>query len=145
LEIVTWSPHPENRPLALGHFAERLRAEGADGLASGPSRDDEAGFAEATEVVAHEGLAEPDVVDQLADAGRAVGQPAHDAQPVHVGEGLVEDADLAEVVRLVDDRGDRAADPGGRGAQLGSDPARPTSRVAARSGRSAMRIYIKRR
>ena len=51
------------------------------------------------------------------DGGLAVGEPAHDAQPVHVGHDLVEGAQLAQVFGLGDGRGDRAADPGGRGGQ----------------------------
>jgi hypothetical protein len=141
LEIVIVSAHPENGPLALGDLAERLRAEGADGLAAGPSGDDEPGLAEAAEVVAHERLAEPDMVDQLTDARRPVGQAAHDPQPVHVGERLVEDADLAEVVGLVDDRGDCAADPGWRG----QGGLRSAGRPRGPGRRAATRVYIKRR
>jgi hypothetical protein len=57
------------------------------------------------------------VVDEVADARLAVRETPHDAKPVHVGQRLVEDADLAEVVRLVDDRRDRGANVRGRGAQ----------------------------
>ena len=45
------------------------------------------------------------------------GQALDDAQAVDVGEGLVEVAQLAQVIGLVDDRGDRRADAGGRGGQ----------------------------
>jgi len=65
------------------------------------------------EVMADERLAEPDVGDELGHAGLAVGQATHDAQPVHVGEGLVEGAQLAQVVGLEDDRGDGRAESGG--------------------------------
>jgi hypothetical protein len=53
--------------------------------------------------------------DELGDGGLAVGEPAHDAQPVDVGHDLVEGTQLAEVFGLGDGCGDRAADPGGRG------------------------------
>lgn len=70
-------------------------------------------------MVAHERLAEADVVDELADAGRPVREAPDDPEPVDVGEGPVEGPDLAEVVGLVDDRRDRGAEPGGRRAQGG--------------------------
>ncbi len=47
-----------------------------------------------------ERLAEPDVLDQLGDRGLAIGEPAHDAQPVDVGHDLVEGTQLAQVVGL---------------------------------------------
>ena len=51
--------------------------------------------------------------DELRDAGLALGEAPHDAQAVHVGEGLVEGAQLAQVVGLEDDRGERRAESGG--------------------------------
>jgi hypothetical protein len=57
------------------------------------------------------------VVDEVTHAGRSVGEAPDDAQPIHVGQGLVEDADLAKVVRLVDDGRDRGAEARRRGAQ----------------------------
>ena len=57
-----------------------------------------------------ERLAEADGVDQVADGGRSLAQPPHDAQAVHVRQRLVEDAQLAQVVGLIDDRGDGAPD-----------------------------------
>ena len=45
----------------------------------------------------------------------AVRQAAEDPQAVHVGEGLVDEPELAQVLGLVDDGRDRAADAGGRG------------------------------
>ena len=48
-------------------------------------------------MVADERLRQPDVVDELGDRRLALGEPAHDAQAVHVGEGLVEGAQLAQV------------------------------------------------
>lgn len=63
------------------------------------------------------GLAEADVVDELGDRRLALGEPADDPEPVDVGQGLVDEADGAEVVGLVDDGGDGRADAGGGGAQ----------------------------
>jgi hypothetical protein len=68
-------------------------------------------------VPADERLREADVVDELGDGGRAIRKALDDAQPIDVGEGLVEAAQLAQVVGLVDDGGDRRADAGGRGGQ----------------------------
>ena len=66
---------------------------------------------------AHERLGEPNVIDELRYRRRARGQALDDAQAVDVGEGLVEAAQLAQFVGLVDDGGDRRADAGGRGGQ----------------------------
>ena len=66
---------------------------------------------------ADERLGEPDVLDELGHRGRAGRQALDDPQPVDVGEGLVEEAELAQLVGLVDDRRDGRADPGGRGTQ----------------------------
>ena len=84
-------------------------------MVSRPTRRrlDEPGDAEALEVVADERLRQADVGDELGDAGLALGEAPHDAQAVHVGEGLVEGAQVAQVVGLDDDRGDRRAEPGG--------------------------------
>ena len=53
--------------------------------------------------------------DELRNGRLALGQASNDAQAVHVGHDLVEGTQLAEIFRLCDGRGDRAADPGGRG------------------------------
>jgi hypothetical protein len=68
-------------------------------------------------VPADQRLGEPDVVDELGNGRRALGQSLDDAQAVDVRQGLVEAAQLAQIVGLVDDRGDRRADVGGRGGQ----------------------------
>jgi hypothetical protein len=57
------------------------------------------------------------MLDQLGDCRAAIGQPTDDPEAVDVGEGLVEGTDPAEVLRLLDERGERAADPGGRRGQ----------------------------
>ena len=67
------------------------------------------------------------------------GQPADDAQAVHVGHDLVEGTQLAQVFGLGDGRGDRAADPGGRGGQ-GED----SGLGVVRRGTSTT-VYINRR
>ena len=64
-----------------------------------------------------EGLAEADVFDQVRDRGFALGEPSDDPEAVHIGQRLVNQPNCAEVVRLVDDRGDRGANSGGRRAQ----------------------------
>jgi hypothetical protein len=93
-----------------------MRQEAADGLAADPPGLDQAGGAETADVPRDEGLRQPHVVDELGNGGLGASEPLHDAQPVHVGEGLVEGAQCAQLLRLVEDGGDRAADAGsGRG------------------------------
>jgi hypothetical protein len=43
------------------------------------------------------------MIDQLGHRCRTVGQALNDPQPVHVGEGLVKQPNLAQVIGLVDD------------------------------------------
>jgi len=100
-------------PSARSDFAERLGTEGADRLSTHPAGLDQARDPKPLEVMADERLAQSDVRDELGDAGLAVGQPADDPQPIHVGECLVERAQLAKVVGLKDDRRDRRAEAGG--------------------------------
>jgi hypothetical protein len=57
-----------------------------------------------------ERLGQADLRDELGDGRFAVGQAAHDPEPVDVGERLVDEAQLAKLVRLEDGVGDRAAD-----------------------------------
>ena len=57
------------------------------------------------------------MIDELGHRRRARGQALDDAQAVDVGERLVEAAQLAQVIGLIDDRGDRRADVGGRRGQ----------------------------
>ena len=63
------------------------------------------------------GWREPTWAMSSRDGRLALGQPADDAQAVHVGHDLVERAQLAQVVGLGDGRGDGAADSGGGGGQ----------------------------
>ena len=94
-------------------LAERLGAQGADRLAPDAARRDETGDAKPLQVVTDQRLTESDVRDELGHAGLAFRQATDDAQPIHVGEGLVKQAQLAQVVGLEDDRGDRGANAGG--------------------------------
>jgi hypothetical protein len=50
--------------------------------------------------------------NQVGDACVTVGQPPHDSQAVHVGEGLVHEAEAAELVGRIDDRRERGAQVG---------------------------------
>jgi hypothetical protein len=59
-----------------------------------------------------ERLRQADVVDELGDRRLGVGEPLDDPQPVRVSEGLVEGPQRAQLLGLVDDRRDRAADAG---------------------------------
>jgi hypothetical protein len=105
--------HAENGAFAGGELGEGLLTKAADRLASVPTRLDDAGCTEATEMPRHEGLREPDVGDEFGDRRLALGQTPDDAQPVHVGHDLVEGAQLAQILGLGDGRGDGAADSGG--------------------------------
>ena len=107
----------EDGALAGRELGERLLAQAADRLAALAAGLDDARGAEAAEVPRHERLGEPDMGDELRDGRLALGQAADDAQAVHVGHDLVEGTQLAQVFGLGDGRGDRAADPGGRGGQ----------------------------
>ena len=62
---------------------------------------------------AHERLRQADLLDQVRDRRVAVREALDDAEPIDVGECLVDDPQLAELVGLVDDRGDGRTDPGG--------------------------------
>jgi hypothetical protein len=53
------------------------------------------------------------VLDEIPDGGRAPSEAPDDAQAVDVGECLVEQPQLAKVIGLVDDGGERRADAGG--------------------------------
>jgi hypothetical protein len=98
-------------------------SQAADGLASVSARLDEARRTKSGQVPAHKGLRQADVLDQVRDARFPLGQAAHDPQAVHIREGPVHDLELAQVVRLVDDRGQRRTNSSGGGAQ-GTPPRR---------------------
>ena len=61
----------------------------------------------------HQGLRQTDLGHELGDRRLARREPANDAQAVDVGEGLVDEAQLAELVGLEDGVRDRAANAGG--------------------------------
>lgn len=66
---------------------------------------------------AHERLGQADLRDELGDRRRTGSEAADDPEPVDVGEGLVNDAQLAQLVGLEDGVREGAADAGGRGGQ----------------------------
>ena len=111
------SIQPEGRLLACGKFGEGLHPKPAHRFAADARRRHDARLAELADMPAHEWLRKPDVVHQLGHARLATGQPLHDAQPIDVGEGLVECTQRPKFIGLVDDRGDRRADAGGGGGQ----------------------------
>lgn len=99
----------------LGEGAEGLREQARDGLATHASRLDEPGDAEPPEVPRHEGLAQSDPLDELGDGGLTLGEALDDSEAIHVREGLVDEAQRAQVLGLVDDGRDGRADVrGGR-------------------------------
>jgi hypothetical protein len=104
---------PQELALARRLPVERLRAEGADRLAATPARGDQARGTQPAEVPTHQRLRQADVLDEIPDGGRAAGEATDDAQAVDVGERLVEQPQLAKVIGLVDDGGERRADAGG--------------------------------
>ena len=67
----------------------------------------------------HERLRQQDLGHELRDGRLGLGQGPDDPETVDVGQRLVDEAQLAELLGLEDGVGDRAADAGGRGAQDG--------------------------
>ena len=74
------------------------------------------------------------MLDELRDRGGTGRQAPDDPQPVDIGQGTVEQSDLAQLVGLVDDGRDGRADAGRRWAQ-GEAPGR-------REREGSTRIYI---
>jgi hypothetical protein len=105
--------HAEELALVRRGLGERSGSQAADRFAANSAGRDDSGGAQLAQVPADEWLAQPDVVDQLGHGRRRIRESLDDPQPVHVGKCLVEEADLAELVRLIDDRGDRRADSSG--------------------------------
>jgi hypothetical protein len=129
----------QDSALVLGEGAEGLREQARDGLAANASGLDEAGDPEATEMPRHEGLAQPDALDELGYGCLALGEALDDSQAIHVREGLVDEAQGAQVLGLVDDGRDGRADVcGGRCQSMLRIPG--PDRVLAVDG--SMLIYI---
>jgi hypothetical protein len=57
-------------------------------------------------------LRQSDVIDEVADAGRALGQATDDAEAVDIGERLVDRAELAQLGGNAGDRRDGGPDSG---------------------------------
>jgi len=105
----------EDAALVLGKGAEGLGEEARDGLATDASRLDEPGDTEPPQMPRHEWLAQPDALNELGDRCLSLGKALDDPEPIHVREGLVDQAQGAQVLRLVDDGRDGRADVrGGR-------------------------------
>src|SRR6185503_16253708 len=100
----------QDAALVLGEGVECLGQEARHGLAADAARLDEPGDPEPAEMPRDERLAEPDALDELGDGRLTLGEALDDPQPVHVGEGLVDEADRAQLVGLVDDGRDGRAD-----------------------------------
>ena len=66
---------------------------------------------------ADEWLGEPDFLDQIGDRSVAVREAFDDAEPIDVRERLVDDAQLAQLVGLVDNGSNGRANTGGGGGQ----------------------------
>ena len=92
---------------------ERLRQQRTDRLPAASSCCHEAGGSQPTEMPAHERLGETDVLDEVGDGRRAVGEALNDPQPIDVCQRLVKPAQVAQVVRLVDDGRQGRAETGG--------------------------------
>ena len=103
--------------MAGGELVETLGPKAAERLATEPPGGDEAGCPEPPHVPRDERLRQPDLSDELGDGRLGGSQTADDPEAVDVGEGLVDEAQLAQLVGLEDGVRDRAADAGGRGAQ----------------------------
>jgi hypothetical protein len=107
----------EDLAFAVGEGGKRLRPKAAQGLAAAPAGLDQARGAEAPHVPADERLRQAHVLDEVPNRRVARREAPDDAEPVDVGEGLVHDPQLAEIIGLVDDRGERRPDSGAGGAQ----------------------------
>jgi hypothetical protein len=119
--VVARRPEAKDPALVRREPVPRLGQQAADRLPPDPARLDEAGQAQLAEMPRDERLAQADVVDELGNGRLALGEATDDPEPVDVGQGLVDEADRAEVFGLVDDRRDRGADAGAGRAQ-GSAP-----------------------
>jgi hypothetical protein len=104
--------HSQQGALAFRDFVEDVRPKLAEDLAAGPPGLDDSGSLEPGHVPRDQRLAEADRFDQIADRSRTLREPPHDSEAVHVGQRFVEDAQLPQIVGLIDDCGYRATDVG---------------------------------
>jgi hypothetical protein len=107
----------EDRTLSRLEVLERLPSNAADGLAAGPPRRDESRAPQPANVPRDERLGQADLGDELRDRRGTGGETPDDSQAVDVGECLVDEAQVAQLVGLEDGVGEGAADPGGRRRQ----------------------------
>ena len=121
--------HPANPRMARSRAANSANASAASRqMVSRPFRRrlDHACGAQAADMPRDQRLRQPDVVDQLGHGRVAGHEPAHDPEPVDVGHGLVEDAQLAQVLGRRDGRRNGAANAGSGGGQVGDSAAGPS-------------------
>ena len=110
---------------------ERFPRQRADDLAARSTRLHQAGHPQPAQVPRDQRLRQVHEVDQLRHRGRRLGEALEDAQPRGVGQCLVHDGRLAEVLRRGGDGRDRGADAGGaghedrRGSSFGAAVQRP--------------------
>ena len=91
----------------------------AQRLAPVPARLDKSRHAQPSDMPADERLGQPDLLDEIRHGCVTIGEALHDTEAVHVGERLVDEAELTELVRLVDDGSNGRANSGGGGGQRG--------------------------
>jgi hypothetical protein len=108
--------------LAGRERVEGLGAETAERLAPDPARRHEPGGPQSPDMPRDERLRQADLGDELCDRGLGDREGPDDPEAVDVGQRLVDETQLAQLLRLEDGVGDRAADAGGRGAQGGDAP-----------------------
>jgi hypothetical protein len=99
--------HAQDASLVDRKGFEGLGQEARDRLTSGATGLDEPRVPQSSEMPRHERLAQPDVFDELGDAGFPVGEASDDPESVHVGEGLVDDTEATKLVGRIDDRRER--------------------------------------
>ncbi len=112
---VCRAPDAQHAGLLGGEGGKRLRNDGVDDLAAIAAGSNHANIAQLAEVPRDERLGEAHALDQLGHRGRAIREQPQDPQPVHIGKDLVEVPQLAQVVGLVHDVGEGAAEPCGGG------------------------------
>jgi hypothetical protein len=89
----------------------------AQRFATVPACLDESGHAQPSNVPADERLGQPDLLDEIGHGCVTVRESLDDPEAIDVGERLVDEAELTELVRLVDNGSDGRPDSGGRGGQ----------------------------